>query len=287
MNPGRLWPIDLDGHIQNDAHPKYIQPPFAAAVADAVQAYTGHIGADLDSIYATGSVARGLAAAGVSDLNMFAVLDSTVDPELVLQDWVSEAEDSLLASHPCLSDVQLELWPYYYVFNDPAQFSIGGFILKTHSVCLWGSDLATQLPNYRISPAIPNDDLVQIGFDLEGAAEEIEADSSASSVRYWSRWAAKHVLRAGFGLVQVKAGVHTRDIDLCGDYFGRYYPDHAEAMRQTLDHALNPLEDAGTALDWLESVKSWLLPLVDAWLDTHNPDRDLALVVDDLEEIEE
>ena len=136
------------------------------------------------------------------------------------------------------------------------------FILKTHSVCLWGSDLTTQLPDYRLTPAIANDDLMQIDGDIDGAIEEIEADSSTVSVRYWARWAAKHILRAGFGLVQVEAGVHTRDIDLCSEYFRRYYPDHTEAMRQTLDYALNPPEDAATALGWLRSVQGWLLPLV-------------------------
>jgi hypothetical protein len=287
MPTGRLWPIDSHGHIQNDANPASIHPPFAAAVADAVQAYTDHISADIDSIYVTGSVARGLAVAGVSDLNMFTVLDATVDPDLVFQDWVEEAEEALLDQHPCLSDVQLELWPYYYVFNDPAQFSIGGFILKTHSVCMWGSDLWTQLPDYRISLAIANDDLVQIGDDIDGAVEEIKADSSASSVGYWARGAAKHMLRAGFGLVQVEAGVHTRDIDLCCDYFVRYYPDRAEAMQQVLDYARQPPDDSVMALGWLESVKSWLLPLVEAWLNEHNPTRDIALSVDDLEEIEE
>ena len=287
MTPGRLWPINQNGDIQNDAHAAHIHPPFEAAVADAVQAYTDHIGADIDSIYVTGSVARGLAVAGLSDLNMFAVLESSVDPDLIFQDWVDEAEETLLDKHPCLSDVQLELWPYYYVFNDPARFSIGGFILKTHSVCMWGSDLSLQLPDYRITPAIANDDLMQIGGDIDGAIEEIEADPSADSVRYWTRWAAKHMLRAGFGLVQVEAGVHTRDIDLSGDIFVRYHPNHAEAMRQVLYYALTPPEVAARALHWLHSVKSWLLPLVEAWLDTHNPYRVLALRVDDLEEIEE
>lgn len=282
----RLWPLDSQGFILNDARRELIRSPFEAAVLDAVQAYIDHIGEDIDSIYVTGSVARGTAVAGESDLNMFAVTADTVDPELVLQEWVYDAEADLLDQHPCLSDVQLEIWPYYYVFNDPARFSIGAFILKTHSVCVWGSDLAPQLPEFRMSPPIANDDLVQIEADIDTAIEEIEAYPQPDNVRHWCRHAAKQILRAGFGLAQMESGVHTRDVDLCYTYFAEAYPDHAGAMRGVLDVAFNPVDDADRALHWLQTVRGWLLPLVDAWLDDHNPDRNLALVVGDQEEME-
>lgn len=287
MKPGRLWPLDANGHIHNDARRAHLTPPFDAVVAAALRAYTDHIGPDIDSIYVTGSVARDVAVAGVSDLNMFAVLNSNVDPDLVLQDWVYAAEEAILEQHPCVSDVQLERWPYYYVFDDPARFSIGAFIIKTHSVCLWGGDLSTQLLDYNVSPAIANDDLVRIGPDMADAIDAIEADTSADNVSDWCWHLSKDILRAGFGLVQMSEGVHTRDIDLCYTYFAQHYPDHADEMRRVLDCAQTPSGDADEVLRLLDEVRRWLLPLVDVWLDAHNPQRDLALLVDDLVEIEE
>ena len=286
IHQGRLWQIDTNGCILNDAHHDYIQPPFDALVRDAVQAYVDHIGQDIDSIYVTGSVSRGLAVAGESDLNMFAVTTDSVDPDLVLQDWIMNAEEALIAAHDCVRDVQLELWPYYYVFNDPARFSIGGFILKTYSVCLWGGDLAVQLPEYRLTPAIANDDIVQVEDDLQDALSEITDDPTVANVRYWCERAAKSVLRSGFGLVQMAEGVHTRDVDLCCAYFVRHYPQHAGAMARILDYAQNPVADGDAVARWLAEARHWFLPLADAWLDDHNPARDPALLVDDQEEIE-
>ncbi|MBZ0299526.1 MAG: hypothetical protein K8J31_07300 [Anaerolineae bacterium] len=280
---GRLWRIDRSGIIVNDAHTDLIQPPFTALIEDAIRAYSDHIGGDIDSIYLTGSVARGLAVEGRSDLNAFAVLAAAVDPDLVLQDWVTDAECDLLERHPCVSDVQLELWPYYSVFTDPARFSAPAFILKTHSACLWGVDLSTQLPDYRISPAIANDDLVQLVDDLADSAEGIEADPSDDNVRSWCQFAAKSILRSGFGLVQMQEGVHTRDVDLCCAYFVQHHPAYANHMRRALHCATDPIEEAESALSFITGIGGWLIPLADEWLDQHNPARELALPVDDVE----
>ena len=284
--PGRLWQIDSSGIIQNDARREYIQPPFDALVNAAMQAYVDHIGADLDSIYVTGSVARGLVVAGESDLNMFAVTGDNVDPDLVMQAWVGAAERDLVNHHPCVSEVQLEIWPYYYVFTDPTRYAIGAFILKTHSVCLWGSDLALSLPDYAITPGIANDDLVQIADDIADAHDATADDPSAANVRYWSRWISKNLLRAGFGLVQMQARVHTRDVDLCYHYFAQHFPDHAADLRCALDFVSTPLDAADALHDYLENVGGWMIAQADKWLDQHNPPHDLALLIDDVEEIE-
>lgn len=284
--PGRLWRIDSQGFIMNDASPEQIVPPFSALVDETVQKCTDAIGADIDSLYITGSVARGLAVEGQSDLNVFVVLDAASDPDLVLRDWVPDAEAALRAGHPCVSDVQIELWSYYSIFTDPARFSIGAFILKTHSACVWGVDLNTQLPDYKITPAIANDDLIQLEADLADSVDALERMTSEEAAAAWCRFAAKAGLRAGFGLVQMPAQVHTRDVDLCADYFRKYYPQHTDDARSALRYAIQPTRSAHEALAFVKHLQSWLLPLGDDWLDQYNPDREPDLPVDDVEEME-
>lgn len=287
MVHGRLWRITTDGIILSDARREYIQPPFEAVVNDLVGAVAANIGADAHSIYVTGSIARGLAVPGESDANVFAVLTETSDPELVRQDWIGPAEAAAVERHACISDAQIELWPYGYVFGSPDRFSIGGFIVRTHSVCLWGSDLANELPDYRLGPAIPNDDIVQLQLDLEEASAEIRADAGPENVRYWCRRIMKNILRAGFGLVMLEEGIFTRDIDLCCEVFGRHHSDHAADMRRTLAYARQPSTNAGEVLTFLDSWGSWMIRQADIWLDRHNPHRDLALLVDDIAEPED
>ncbi len=279
---GRYWPMDTEGHILNDAHAESIQSSYTALVEEVVAAYTGHLAADLHSIYVTGSVARGMAVEGESDFNAFAVLSEFTDGDLVLRDWVMPTEEFLLDRYPLISDIQLELWPHFYVFTDPARFSIGGFIVKTHSVCLWGSDLAPELPDYKLSPAIANDDLVQLAADLDEAWAMIEADARAA--RYWCCQAAKHLLWSGYGLVQMQEGRHTRDPDLCAAGFARGYPQYTAEIDQALHLVWQPVVNADQALAFIEDVQGWMLPLAEAWLDVHNPARDPALKVDDLAE---
>ncbi len=282
--PGRYWQTDSEGYLLNDARAAYIQPPYDALAADVVAAYTQHIPADLHSIYVTGSVARGMALAGQSDFNAFAVLTEFTDGDLVLRDWITPAEDALLEKHPFITDIQLELWPHFYVFTDPARFSIGGFIIKTHSVCLWGSDLAPELPEYKVSPAIANDDLVQLAADLDEAQAEIEANPHPDLVRYWCGQAARHVLWSAYGLVQMRTGRHTRDLDLCAADFARYTPEHAASAGQALAYAQQPTTDSNEALAFINDAREWLLPLAEAWLDAHNPERAPALKVEDVAE---
>lgn len=281
---GRLWRMDNDGSILNDASPDKIKSPYDSMIADATAAYTGNIANDIHSVYVTGSVARGLAVEGVSNLNMIALLTEAADADLVLRDWIVPAEEALLAKYPSLSDVILELWPYNYVFADPERFSIGAFIIKTHSVCVWGSDVTPELPDYRVDAAIANDDLVQIKLDVDEAVMKIKRNSKPENVAYWCREVMKHILHAGFALVMVDEGVYTRDLDLCYEYFARHYPGHAADMQRALRYAENPSTDAMEVLDYLADMGEWIIAHANAWLDQHNPDRDPAMLVENEEE---
>src|SRR5262245_10106414 len=137
---GRIWRTNERGILLNDARRELIQPPFSALLADAIATCVQHSETDLHSLYITGSIPRGLATPGASDFNLIGVLEYSVDPELVMQDWIPLAEAKLLKDHQHVSDVQIELWPQGYIFRDPDEFSIGAFILVTNSVCVWGSD---------------------------------------------------------------------------------------------------------------------------------------------------
>ena len=275
---GRLWPVDDQGYIQNDASPEQIAPQFKGIIRDIVAAYVDNIGEDIHSIYLTGSVARGRAIVGESDIDAFAVLEYTVDPDLVSQDWIESTEERLHGQHDAVSDVQLELWPQSWIFREPGEFSIFAFIIKTHSVCLWGVDLTPELPDYRVPavlPAIANDDIIQIKPDIEEAVEEIQADTSPENVVYWCRRISKNMLRAGYGLVMLDVGGHTRDSDLCYQYFAEGYPEQAEQMRRALTYATQPTTNPGEILDFLDRFGTWLITQADRWLDGHNPARHL------------
>lgn len=278
---GRLWQLDANGYILNDARAEYIHPPFDVLVNDAVAAYTQHLTNDIHSIYVSGSVARGLAVEGESDMNIFAVLNEISDPDLVLRDWIPPAEEAILDKHKSIADIRLDLWPYAYVLNDPAYFSIGAFIIKTQSVCVWGSDLASELLDYRISPHIANDDIVQINDDVLESLDDIQTNPRrARTVAYR---VSKQLLHTGFSLVMLEEGVYTRDLNLSYECFVKHYPDRAHYMRQALEYAHNPPRDPQLVLNLLDDLGLFVISEADKWLDKHNPDRYLALPTSEVE----
>jgi uncharacterized protein len=279
-NKGRIWQVDEQGFLISDAKLEHIKPPFKAVVDDVIQAYIKHIGQDLHSIYVTGSVPRGLATVGQSDLDIIAILEYYTDPELVMQDWVSSAEDEILDQHDCVSDVQMEIYPHGWLLHDESEFSISAFVLKTHAVCVWGIDMSPDLTDYKFSDketriAIANDDIVQLEPDIDEAIDAIKADDSPINVQYRCKRICKNMIHAAFGLVMVDEAVHTRDIDVSISYFLKHYSDQQSAIQQAVKFIELPTGSAQDILQFLESFGAWLIAECDRWLDTNNPERDV------------
>jgi hypothetical protein len=267
---GRLWPIDPSGSIGNDASADQIVPPYQAAVADVIRAYQAHLGAALHSVYVRGTVPRGQAVPGVSDLDCFAVAlgnVSTLD-----NSWCKPVGAQIAAAHPCVSDVQLEIWPYDELLVTD-RFSEMTFLLKTQSACVWGQELGPRLPVFKLNAVVANNDISQIQPDIAEATAALQADPSAHNVLYWCRRIMKNMLRAGFSLVMLDEHIFTRDLKLCYEYFARHYPAQAAAMRRVLELAIQPSDDQELVLGVLRTFGAWLITEADLWLAQHNPSR--------------
>jgi len=277
-NQGRVWQVDERGYLINDAKKEHITPQYQAVIDDIVKAYRDNIGDDIHSIYVTGSIPRGLAVEGKSDIDTFAVLEYYTEPELVLQDWLPSAEETIADKHNCVSDVQMEVWIHGWLLHDPTEFSVSAFILKTHAVCVWGVDMSPDVTAYQFTKretrlAIANDDIVQIEPDIEEAIEEIELDDAPENMRYWCKRICKNMLHTMFGLVMVDEAVHTRDVDVSATYILKHYPEQSENIQQMVSYIQSPTDSKKTLLAFLDSFGSWLIAECDRWLDKHNPDR--------------
>ena len=84
---GRLQQLDSRGHVVNDAAP--VAEPWCAPLADAVAAWSSMEaelpGVQLVSVYARGSIVRGLGLPGVSDVDTlgYAVVDASTSTSQV------------------------------------------------------------------------------------------------------------------------------------------------------------------------------------------------------------
>lgn len=98
---GRLLATDKDGHLTNDAGTDRIVAPWDEAVAAGVAIYQQAYGDKLRGLYVRGSVARGLAIEGFSDVDMFGVYAGVEDdiPEFD-REWHDELCTSFKGRFP-------------------------------------------------------------------------------------------------------------------------------------------------------------------------------------------
>ena len=115
LRHGRLQQLDSRGHVVNDAAP--VAAPWRAPLADAVRAWTSLEaevpGVQLVSVYARGSIVRGIGLPGNSDVDTlgYAVVDSSASStsSAQLRAWRRKRAAALRAAHPVASGFDLEL----------------------------------------------------------------------------------------------------------------------------------------------------------------------------------
>jgi hypothetical protein len=273
-NIGRLWQLDEEGFLVNEAQSEKIGPPFDAVVTRVKEVYLKYACESIHSIYLRGSIPRGLAIEGISDVDTFAVTFD--DPPLLdLAQLQVESED-ILEHHSYITKAEFNFFPYTEVITLD-RFSTQGFLIKTQSVCLYGEDLAPRLPKYRPDKFVANDHLSQIKRDIEKALTGIRNSSKPQNVRYWCRRVMKSIIRSGFALVILDEGVYSKDISLCYEFFVKHFPTQASNMFQAVEFAIEPSSDPAEVLSVLENFGGWLIKKSDEWLEQYNPSREIAL----------
>ncbi len=243
----RFWSIDDKGYLLNDADWDKIDPLYHSLIERVVRAYLPY---NPHSIYLTGSISRGIAVPYQSDLDAFAVAHPGKGEHCSIP---MSLEDS------AVSDIQLEVWPWEYVFPEDRAFSIGAFIIKTHSVCLYGKDLGEGIAPYTLTSEIAKDDLRHIDSDIKEALKAIRLTSSQESIRYWCKRIMKNIIRTGFSLVMLEEGCFTRDLDLCCSVFIRHYPQQKKQMKRALLWAKNPTASIEVIEAFLRDFGHWLM----------------------------
>jgi len=265
---GRFWKLNREGFILNDSSIEVIQDVFKPLLKEVTDAILALNLPRIHSIYLTGSVSRGLAEPGKSDLDIFAVQE--IDETHSEPYTIDLNKQKLLYQHNCISDIQTEIWPWSYVFpHAPNRFSVAAFIIKTHSICLHGENLGTQIANFPPSIDIAYDDIIQIAPDIEEALLEIEQDASSDNIIYWCKRIMKNIIRTGFSLVMLQENRHTRDLDLCCETFCKYYPAETTHMQQALLLAAHPISSKDHLTIFLEGFGKWMIKEAAHWIQNY------------------
>ncbi|MGP4108929.1 nucleotidyltransferase [Virgibacillus sp. L01] len=269
-NIGRLCPVDKNGYILNDASFEKIIPDFKGLIEEVTEYYQVHLGSDVHSIYIRGSVPRGLGISGVSDLDTIAVTNKSVN-EIDLR-WVDRAEKKLNKNFSCVNGVEFS---FYHIDDilETTTFAIIPFMIKTHSVCVYGEDLSAHLPNYKADKTLGNEHLVNLKNQIEQAKEDLDGNDDLEDILDCCVWIMKIIVRAGLALVIVKENQYTRDLFSAYKLFSEYYPEKESEMKQALHYAINPVGNVYKLIVFLDDMGNWMISESEQWLQVHNPKK--------------
>ena len=229
---GRFLPKDPDGVLLNDTSWELIEDPWRDAVLAGADRFVQAFGPQFVSLAIRGSVPRGLARFGVSDLDFVAVVD--ID-ETLDQREVQRVALEILDRHRCASRVDLEWVGIDEMFLRP-HLRFYQAILKIQSLHLWGRDLTTELPDVRVDRSLQT----SVPFIESRASYALERLDQGSDIDQWIAWIMRAIIRSAFDLVSIETGEFTRDLWLCVDAYCLVFESDRKRMATALDLAVNP-----------------------------------------------
>lgn len=178
---GDFLSVDAEGYLINPCRYELIVPPWSDVVAAIKAAYLQHLGQKVHSLYLRGSVAKGTAVAGVSDIDTFAVVFG--ERQEIDRSWITGFQQRMVIQYPFQTGIELGFVPLHAVCD--ANGARGTrLMIKTQCVCLWGEDLAPYLPRYKPGRALVGYAL-EITEDIQHVMERLPVMEGIETVKAW------------------------------------------------------------------------------------------------------
>ncbi|GAA1226546.1 nucleotidyltransferase domain-containing protein [Kitasatospora nipponensis] len=256
--------LDEAGFIVREGSLDRVSPVFAPVVAAARAAVGAAFGPDrLHSGYLYGSIPRGTAVAGRSDLDLLLALHR--EPDAVDRASAEAVQEHLDAVWPQIDGVGILLFGVGTLLGELERHDLGWF-LACLCTPLTGPDLADRLPRYRPTPLLAretNGDLPRLLPRWRARAADIATTSDPTgrrdeARRVLCRGAARTIVRTGFTLVMPRWNGWTSDLAESAEAFAPYYPERAEQMRTAAAAARSGSPDPAVLALLLEDLGPWL-----------------------------
>jgi hypothetical protein len=251
LRPG----LDHDGFIAREGALDRVAPAFEPVVDAVRSAIAATFGPGrLHSAYLYGSIPRGTAVPGVSDLDVLVVLHH--EPTAADQIAATALEDKLDARFAQIDGAGIVLANAATILSDLERHDLGWFVA---CLCtpLAGDDLASRLPRYRPTSLLARETNGDLG-DLLPRWREALDQASPADLRSLSRRVGRRLVRTGFTLVMPRWGGWTSDLEESAAVFGRYYPARREQMRVAAVIARTPTEDPSVLGMLVNDLGPWL-----------------------------
>ena len=248
--------LDEDGYFKREGDLARISPAFAPVVATAKAAiYDAFSAEHLHSAYLYGSIPRGTAVPGVSDLD--ALLALRHEPTSADRDTVAALESMLDSNFTQINGAGIGLASTATLLSELERYDLGWFVA---CLCtpLIGEDLAAQLPRYRPTSLLARETNGDVGDLLPRWRAQLSHAESDPDLKAMSRRVGRRLVRTGFTLVMPRWGGWTSDLDESAAVFGRYYPGRRKQMEAAAEAARATTADREVLGMLIDDLGPWL-----------------------------
>jgi uncharacterized protein len=247
--------LDPEGYILPEADLAKVPPAYRGVPQAAAALLARELGPRLHSGYLYGSVVRGNAVPGRSDVDLVAVL--LTPPDAADRVAAGRVEQGLVARFPIVPTAGVALTHLGEVRSARQRYGLQVF-LRELSVCVHGEDLRPGLPRTRPSAAVAAAFHEDTPVVLARAREALRTRSDPEAVRRASRIAARRMVQGGFAVVMARDGVWATVLEEQAAAVAAAFPRWAAAAGQAAEQGRRPVADPDAVAALLETFGRWV-----------------------------
>lgn len=233
--------LDEQGFIRNDYSVDKIQPEFKPAIDSVVQQLTQQLPGQIDGIYLYGSVPRGTAVVGRSDLDVSIILNKPItDSEKRVFQEISNAIPDI---HPEISKIDIDPG-YLNTIQKPEELYHWQFWLKHCCCCVWGNDRAVSFVKHQPKLEIA----LALNGDLHSFLDQMADSFSKMDDKAVAKIIGKKLVRAAYYFIAEKDGSWYIDLAQCAQAAKKHYPDQQDDIELAYSFARGKLTSKADAI---------------------------------------
>jgi predicted nucleotidyltransferase len=223
--------LDPNGFILSEVSKDNILSKYRSVIDASIVALKAALPDVVHSVYVYGSIARGNAVRGKSDLDLVVIFKRKLTQQE--QGALTSLQESLSHEHKALvREVGIaDATCTYDEVLDPANKYGWGAYLKILCVCMDGEDLTERFGDFKISPDIA------IGFNgdaskaIQNATEKITNAKTDEEAAKAAAVVARKLIRTCYMMVMTRAQVWTTKLSEQAELFLRYFPEKQGLIR--------------------------------------------------------
>ncbi|MEG0636128.1 nucleotidyltransferase domain protein [Pseudomonas sp. DD1] len=246
--------IDTDGYILTVSNVE-VQPPFQDLLVDVCMTLPGAEPV-LDGIYLYGSVARGDAVPGGSDLDLTLVLRSPPTSQDLQR--LEAKRQALESRHNEVIKIDFDIGSRLQVLAAESRLS-WGYWLKHHCRCVWGNDLSQRFD--RLKPS--RDIAIAVNADFEPVlaryADLINQAPPAAQTARLQREASRKLIRSTQVLRAERDLMWPQTLEEHVELFAQHYPHMNEQICFFLSQAHKPNAKPKAFTAQLHHFLTWMV----------------------------